>query len=53
MLAKVGNKALWDSFDVLDPKILLIKLDFIFYCLILYKTRWWLNDQFFQKGRQY
>ena len=39
MLANVGNKALWDSLDVLDPKILVIKLDFIFYYLNLHKTR--------------
>ena len=30
MSAEVGNKALWHNFDVLDPKILVIKLDFVF-----------------------
>ena len=30
MLAEVGNKALWHNFDVLNPKILVTKLDFVF-----------------------
>ena len=30
MLAEVGNKALWHNFDALNPKILVIKLDFLF-----------------------
>ena len=30
MLAEVGNKALWHNLDVLDPKLLVIKLDFVF-----------------------
>ena len=30
MLAEVGNKALWHNFDVLDQKILVIKVDFVF-----------------------
>ena len=30
MLAEVGNKTLWHNFDVLDPKVLVIKLDFVF-----------------------
>ena len=29
-LAEVGNKALWNNFDVLYPKILVIKLEFVF-----------------------
>ena len=33
MLAEVGNKALWNNFDVLDLKILVIKIDFVFKCL--------------------
>ena len=30
MLAEVGNKALQRDFDVLNPKILVTKLDFVF-----------------------
>ena len=30
MLAEVDNKALWHNFDMLDPKILAIKLDLVF-----------------------
>ena len=30
MLAEVGNKALWHNLDVTDPKLLVIKLDFVF-----------------------
>ena len=30
MSTEVGNKALWHNFDVLDPKIIVIKLDFAF-----------------------
>ena len=30
VLAEVGNKVLMHSCDVLDPKILVIKLDFVF-----------------------
>ena len=30
ILAEVGNKALQHNFDVLNPKILVIKLDFAF-----------------------
>ena len=29
MLAEVGNKALWHNLDVVDPKLLVIKLDFV------------------------
>ena len=37
MLAEDGNKALWHNFDVLDPKILVIKLDFVFSALTCMK----------------
>ena len=30
MLAEVGNKALWHNFDVLNPKILVADVDFVF-----------------------
>ena len=30
MLAEVGNKTLWHNFYVLDPKILVTKVDFVF-----------------------
>ena len=39
MLAKVGNKALHHNIDMLNPKILVIKLDFAFYWLNLRKTK--------------
>ena len=38
VLAEVGNKALECSFHMLDPKILLTKLDFVFQCFNLHKT---------------
>ena len=30
MLAEVGNKALWHNLDVLNSKILVAKVDFVF-----------------------
>ena len=46
MLAEVGNKALWHTFDVLNPKILVTMFDFVFSLLSLHKTKWLSDDQF-------
>ena len=48
---KVGNKAYWRNFDVLNSKMLVTKPDFSYQSHNLRETKWQSNYHFFQKGR--